>query len=76
MKKLLAKLFAPYRKRKLQKQLTMLYNLTVRIDMMLLKLGYNRQAKKQFWEEFMGRQAFRQDVFLKLFQEVYQEVSK
>ena len=72
--KILNKLLAPYRKRKLQKQLTNLYNITIKIDIVLNKLGMGRQGKKQFWERFVKHSEFRQEIFEKLFVEIYQGV--
>ena len=74
MKKLINKILAPYRKRKLQKQLTNLYNLTLKIDILLNKLGMGRNEKKAFWENFVKHSEFRQDIFEKLFVEIYQTI--
>jgi len=70
---ILNKLLAPYRKRKLQKELTNLYNITIKIDIVLNKLGMDRQGKKQFWERFVKHSEFRQEIFEKLFVEIYQQ---
>lgn len=65
------------RKRKhLQNQVVLLYNLTTKIENLLDKLQVTREARRQFWHDFFRDRNFRKDIFEKLFAEILQEVSK
>jgi DNA phosphorothioation-dependent restriction protein DptG len=58
-----------YKKRKLKKQLQLLYNLFISIEELMDVLRYDRHQRRSFFEDFYRHKAFRQEVFDKLIEQ-------